>query len=298
MKTASGELRQVISRTLAVPFAFTVKSVIGSVAAQSCDGCAAVCTTSFTSLAYFAKILDRASRSRMSAEKWVYLFPSRFSSLARLADVDASSPKNFRRMSLSIPTTSRPLDSAKNTAASDPIRPADPVTMATLIPVWFDLVISLESERNTPARLYRNFQTPFEARLRRADDVLVVGVVIDAHIGQQFAIAEPRRAAQPNTGHAHHHAAEHPGSRGVVGGLREGYVVTTLALPPVRGVQSHRCTRNQSKIQPQPEFVVVTETPAEPNAEDSVFLSRILVVVRQVRHPRIRGEPLLVRSKR
>ena len=44
--------------------------------------------------------------------------------------VDASAPKNSCRMSLSMPTTSRP-SPAKCRTASEPIRPADPVTSAT-----------------------------------------------------------------------------------------------------------------------------------------------------------------------
>src|SRR5204863_4187515 len=41
-----------------------------------------------------------------------------------------SSPKKYRRMSLSIPTTSKPF-SEKNAAASEPISPAAPVMTAT-----------------------------------------------------------------------------------------------------------------------------------------------------------------------
>src|SRR5215468_10255676 len=50
----------------------------------------------------------------------------------RLQRVLASSPKNWRRMSLSMPTTLSPFP-AKNRAASAPMRPAEPVITATAI---------------------------------------------------------------------------------------------------------------------------------------------------------------------
>ena len=46
MNVASGACRRVASSRLSVPLALTPKSVCGSDAAQSCDGCAAVWTTS------------------------------------------------------------------------------------------------------------------------------------------------------------------------------------------------------------------------------------------------------------
>jgi hypothetical protein len=45
MKTASGQWRRVASSSTIVPFALIVKSVAGSRAAQSCDGCAAAWMT-------------------------------------------------------------------------------------------------------------------------------------------------------------------------------------------------------------------------------------------------------------
>ena len=54
------------------------------------------------------------------------------SSSRRLHSVEASSPKNVRRMLLSMPTTSKPLPLKKRTASA-PISPADPVTIATLM---------------------------------------------------------------------------------------------------------------------------------------------------------------------
>ena len=50
MNTAPGQCLRVASSTASVPFAFTVKSVCGSLAAQSCDGCAAAWITSATRL--------------------------------------------------------------------------------------------------------------------------------------------------------------------------------------------------------------------------------------------------------
>src|SRR5258708_12930144 len=66
-------------------------------------------------------------RSRMSACAWVY--PDSFARSCRTARVDPFSPKNSRRMSLSMPTTSQP--SAQRTEThSEPISPPDPVTIA------------------------------------------------------------------------------------------------------------------------------------------------------------------------
>ncbi len=50
MNTAAGQCLRTASSTTSVPFAFTVKSVCGSLAAQSCDGCAAAWITSATRL--------------------------------------------------------------------------------------------------------------------------------------------------------------------------------------------------------------------------------------------------------
>ncbi len=56
MNAASGQCRLVISSTTSVPFALTVKSVIGSFAAQSCDGWAAAWMTSAIDRPYREKI--------------------------------------------------------------------------------------------------------------------------------------------------------------------------------------------------------------------------------------------------
>jgi hypothetical protein len=62
---------------LSVPLALTGKSVCGSLAAQSCEGWAAVWTTSSIAPAWRRKILSTASRSRMSTSSlrnsaWVF----------------------------------------------------------------------------------------------------------------------------------------------------------------------------------------------------------------------------------
>src|SRR5215208_5798922 len=61
----------------------------------------------------------------------MYAPPSSLSTRERFQWVDASGPKNVRRISLSMPTTSYPR-APKWHAASDPIRPPDPVMIATL----------------------------------------------------------------------------------------------------------------------------------------------------------------------
>ena len=63
---ASGLCRRVASSRLIVPVAFTEKSVRGSEAAQSWDGCAAVWITSSSASAWSAKTPLTASKSRMS----------------------------------------------------------------------------------------------------------------------------------------------------------------------------------------------------------------------------------------
>src|SRR5262245_56342768 len=68
-------------------------------------------------------------RSRTSTAWWMYRDPRASSRALRLHAVEAAGPKKLARRSLSMPTTSRPCR-AKKRAASDPMRPADPVTMA------------------------------------------------------------------------------------------------------------------------------------------------------------------------
>ena len=72
MKTnrASGQDFRAASSSVSVPLALTVKSVCGSFAAQSCEGWAAVCTTTSMSEPYSPKRDSIRSRSRMSIEKW------------------------------------------------------------------------------------------------------------------------------------------------------------------------------------------------------------------------------------
>src|SRR3954447_11168517 len=67
----------------------------------------------------------------MSPSIWQYFLIS-ISRRCRLHAVLASLPKNTRRMSLSMPTRSKPW-AAKNHTDSAPINPADPVTSTMLI---------------------------------------------------------------------------------------------------------------------------------------------------------------------
>ena len=113
-----------------MPTALTSKSVNGSRAAQSCEGCAAVWITSTTSEPYSANSASMPVRSRMSIDACRYRSPRALSSSPTIQAVEESSPKNTRRMSLSMPTTSRP-SPAKCSTACDPINPAEPVTTAT-----------------------------------------------------------------------------------------------------------------------------------------------------------------------
>ena len=70
MKVAAGQNLRVISRSTRVPLAFTVKSMIGSDAAQSWEGWAAVWITILMSVPYSEKIFSMAAWSRMSPGRW------------------------------------------------------------------------------------------------------------------------------------------------------------------------------------------------------------------------------------
>ena len=67
MNVASGANCRVASSKFSVPWAFTEKSVFGSRAAQSCDGCAAVWTINLISAPNFANSASIASPSRISS---------------------------------------------------------------------------------------------------------------------------------------------------------------------------------------------------------------------------------------
>ena len=130
MKMALEACLRTASRNTSVPLALTVKSVAGSRAAQSCDGCAAVWTTSSSSEASSGTSRVTASESRMSIERCRYRGRSA-TSVSAIHRVEASGPKKVARMSLSRPTTSHPR-AWKWRAVCDPIRPAEPVTSAVL----------------------------------------------------------------------------------------------------------------------------------------------------------------------
>ena len=85
--------------------ALTPKSVGGSLAAQSCEGCAAVCTISSIWPACLAKMRSTPSASRMSISSWMNSSGRRSWSTSDMRRVDASSPKKRARMSFSRPTT-------------------------------------------------------------------------------------------------------------------------------------------------------------------------------------------------
>ena len=100
------------------------------------------------SLPYFANTLSIASASRMSALDVRVARAELLLELLRASSaVDASSPKNTRRMSLSMPTTSMP-QPGEVRRRFRPIRPADPVMMATLIrvPQWLATIDSIASQ--------------------------------------------------------------------------------------------------------------------------------------------------------
>ena len=104
MKVASGQCLRVASSSTRVPFAFTLKSVKGSRAAQSCDGCAAVWMTALIEAPWCANSSSIVATSRTSTSR-----ASKFARSCRNRStdqrVDASGPKNCARMSLSRPTT-------------------------------------------------------------------------------------------------------------------------------------------------------------------------------------------------
>src|SRR5215218_8903681 len=116
-----------------VPAALTPKSVCGSDAAQSCEGCAAAWTTTAIRPRFSPNTRRTASPSRMSTS-------SELNSGKALVNrsvtgrVDASGPKKAARMSFSIPITRCPV-ATKCSTVSDPTRPPDPVTIATSTPL-------------------------------------------------------------------------------------------------------------------------------------------------------------------
>src|SRR5688572_16173085 len=123
-----------------------------------------------------------ASRSRMSTLIWVYCEPSSRISRCLLHSVEPSGPKKYRRISLSMPTTCMP-SRAKCRAASDPIRPAEPVTSATLTTV--QLAGLPESDRRP---------LPVHAR----PDAHIDGGIV---VGEQRAVPERVHRVRPESPH-------------------------------------------------------------------------------------------------
>src|SRR6201995_2498449 len=129
MKGASIAWARAASSRFSVPLAFTPKSVCGSLAAQSWDGCAAGWVASSVEAPCSEKIRMISAASRMSTFSHLKLLCSSTSRWVT-CEVDDSGPKNRARMSFSIPTTSKPWP-MKWSTASEPIRPPAPVMIAT-----------------------------------------------------------------------------------------------------------------------------------------------------------------------
>src|ERR1700743_523699 len=129
MKGASIACARAASSRFSVPFALTPKSVCGSDAAQSWDGCAAVWMTSSIDPASSWKTRMTSPASRMSTFSHLKLLCSETSRWVT-CEVDDSGPKKRARMSFSIPTTSNPWP-LKGSTASEPISPPAPVMIAT-----------------------------------------------------------------------------------------------------------------------------------------------------------------------
>ena len=105
MNGASLACARAASSRLSVPLALTPKSVCGSFAAQSCEGCAAVWTIASIEPACLAKMRLTPSPSRMSISSWMNESGRRSASTSDMRRVEASAPKNCARMSFSRPTT-------------------------------------------------------------------------------------------------------------------------------------------------------------------------------------------------
>ena len=102
----------------------------GSEAAQSCDGCAAVWTTS-------SSLRPCAAKSALDAlgiaDVQLDVVEASYAAARCSAPGVTSMPqarRTYARMSFSTPTTSKP-SSQRNAAHSEPTRPPDPVTIAT-----------------------------------------------------------------------------------------------------------------------------------------------------------------------
>ena len=129
MKVASGAWVRAACSRFRVPVALTEKSVCGSLAAQSCEGCAAVWMTTARSRGVASEevhdaigVADVELGGPEAVDLVDELRPIR-------APSNASGPRKYARMSFSTPMTSKPR-SAKWRTDSEPMRPPEPVTMA------------------------------------------------------------------------------------------------------------------------------------------------------------------------
>ncbi len=105
MNVASGACRRVASSRLSVPFALTPKSVCGSGAAQSCEGCAAVWMTSSIVRSRANSASIRVGVADVEVERAERVAEARARAAAVVWAVEASGPKKRARMSFSIPIT-------------------------------------------------------------------------------------------------------------------------------------------------------------------------------------------------
>ena len=158
MKSASGACRRVASSTFSVPTALTSKSTAAP-APPSRATAARRCGRRARSPAVAPEEpQDRVAVADVDVLV-TYLVPSACSTRVRFHRVEPSGPKKALRMSLSMPTTSWP-SSPKNTAASEPMRPLEPVITATVIgaPLGSRWLQSREFPaclRNTKSRRHR-----------------------------------------------------------------------------------------------------------------------------------------------
>ena len=104
---ALGRYFLVSSSKFKVPLALTEKSVCGSLAAQSCDGCAAAWIINSNGISL--KTASNSEKSRISRSKALKLVECNLLNLFVFQFIEASLPKKNSRRLLSMPITSNPL---------------------------------------------------------------------------------------------------------------------------------------------------------------------------------------------
>ena len=130
MKTASGQCCRVASSRFRVPTALTPKSVCGSRAAQSCDGCAAVWTTTLMAVPNLAKSLVH----RVGVADVHGFVPVILERVFQLRACSRWRPPR-RKITHACRCPCRRCQSLrrKRLQVSEPMSPAEPVTRAMLI---------------------------------------------------------------------------------------------------------------------------------------------------------------------